>query len=149
KNKRIKAIGNVEFDQVEASVDRLCTYLSDHKIIGVKMYPGYEDYYPNDDRLNPLYEFCQRNGFPVIFHSGILQVDFPGLLEQAHPLKIDAVAHKFPNLNIIIAHLGNPWIIDCAAVLTKNRHVYADFSALTDEYEKITDEAKEHMANAI
>ena len=35
-----------------------------------------------------------------------------------------------PELNIIICHLGNPWIIDCQEILYKNKNVYADISGL-------------------
>jgi hypothetical protein len=37
-----------------------------------------------------------------------------------------------------MAHMGNPWLIDCAAVLAKNPNVYADMSAFFAENRSIT-----------
>ena len=45
-------------------------------------------------------------------------------------MNIDEVAVDNPELNIVMCHLGNPWIIDCQEVLYKNRNVYADISGL-------------------
>jgi predicted TIM-barrel fold metal-dependent hydrolase len=61
-----------------------------------------------------------------MFHTGVLEAGSTGLLEYSHPLQIDRVATRFRNLTIVMAHMGNPWLIDCAAVLAKNENVYAD-----------------------
>ena len=54
------------------------------------------------------------------------------------PIYIDEVAVKRPNLKIIIAHLGNPWIDETMLILNRNKNVYADISGLIlncfDEY---------------
>ena len=51
-------------------------------------------------------------------------------VRYSHPLNIDDVAADLPNLKIIIAHMGNPWLVDCAELLYKNPNVYADISGL-------------------
>jgi hypothetical protein len=73
-----------------------------------------------------------------MFHTGVLEAGSTGLLEYSHPLQVDRVATRFPNLNIVMAHMGNPWLIDCAAVLAKNENVYADMSAFFAENKPIT-----------
>jgi predicted TIM-barrel fold metal-dependent hydrolase len=45
-------------------------------------------------------------------------------------LNIDDVAVDNPESNIIMYHLGNPWMIDCQEILYKNRNVYADIFGL-------------------
>ena len=45
-------------------------------------------------------------------------------------MNIDDVAVDNPESNIIMCHLGNPWMIDCQEILYKNRNVYADISGL-------------------
>jgi predicted TIM-barrel fold metal-dependent hydrolase len=68
---------------------------------------------------------------PVIFHTGdTLATERSAKVKYAHPLAIDDVATDFPRLKIVIAHLGNPWLVDCAEVLYRNRNVYADISGL-------------------
>src|SRR5437764_5409487 len=73
-----------------------------------------------------------------MFHTGVLETGSTGLLEYSHPLQVDRVATRFPNLTIVMAHMGNPWLIDCAAVLAKNENVYADMSAFFAENRSIT-----------
>jgi predicted TIM-barrel fold metal-dependent hydrolase len=65
----------------------------------------------------------------VLFHMGTSFVRF-GPLEFSRPILIDAVARRFPDLKIIVAHLGHPWEGETIAVIRKHPNVYADISAL-------------------
>lgn len=135
---RIKAIGNVDFGNFDdAQIQKIISYLKTGKIIGVKLYCGYEDYDQNDPKILPIYKFCQGNNKPVVFHTGVLETGFPGLLNQVHPLNIDQVANRFPKLKIVMAHFGNPWVRDTAAVVAKNPNVYVDLSGYFMEYQSI------------
>jgi predicted TIM-barrel fold metal-dependent hydrolase len=51
-------------------------------------------------------------------------------LEHTLPRHIDAVAIKFPDVKIIMAHLGHPYEGECVATFRKHQNVYADVSAL-------------------
>ena len=62
-------------------------------------------------------------------------------MEFAKPGRIDAVAKKFPELKIIIAHMSNPWIDECAQAVKDNKNVYADVSGYFAEFKTI--ESKE------
>lgn len=138
---QIKVIGDVKnavFSQEE--IRKLCKYLKEGKIAGIKFYLGYEDYSANDKKFRPIYEFCQKNNFPVVFHTGVLETKHWGHLKQSHPLNVDEVANTFPNLKIVMAHMGNPWLMDCGAVVIKNENVYMDTSGFFTEYVSITDD---------
>ena len=107
-------------------------WLKDNKIVGIKLYTGYQHFYPADERCVPIYNLCIKYNKPVIFHTGDTlagAVKNPKL-KYAHPLNIDEVATDFPELEIVIAHMGNPWLVDCAEVMYKNPNVYADISGL-------------------
>ncbi len=39
-------------------------------IVGMKLYPGFEEFFPNDDTCQPIYDICLRHGLPVLFHAG-------------------------------------------------------------------------------
>jgi predicted TIM-barrel fold metal-dependent hydrolase len=43
---------------------------------------------------------------------------------------VDDVAIRFPDVKIIMAHLGHPYEGDCIATIRKHENVYADCSAL-------------------
>lgn len=133
---RLKAIGNFEYSNLDRN-KRLIEYLNQGKIHGVKFYPGYENFFPQDEKIFPFYEQCEKLGKPVIFHTGLLMEGLSGLLRQVQPLNIDDVANKFPNLKIVMAHFGNPWIIDTVAVLHRNKNVYIDLSGYFEIFKPI------------
>jgi predicted TIM-barrel fold metal-dependent hydrolase len=104
-------------------------WLKDGLIKGMKLYCGYEHYYPYDKRYQRVYDLCIEFGVPVMIHTGDT-FSSTGKLRFSHPLNIDEIAVDNPELKIIICHLGNPWIQDCEEVIYKNKNVYADISGL-------------------
>jgi uncharacterized protein len=136
---RLRVLADVNFATLDVQeIGRIAALLDQDEIVGLKFYVGYEEYYASNEKLFPLYEHCQRQGKPVMFHTGALERANRGLLKYSHPLTVDEVAHAFPDLRIVLAHMGNPWLLDCAAVMAKNEHVYADVSAFFDEFTPIT-----------
>ncbi len=136
---QIKIIGDISLSQIEEeSYSEIFNYLKMGNIQGVKLYPGYSNFYPADIRLNSLYAFCEKNNHPVVIHTGLLEMGCRGILKQTHPLNVDDVAYNFPDLKIVIAHMGNPWLMDCGAVLCKNKNVYADISGYFTEDKTIS-----------
>ena len=51
-------------------------------------------------------------------------------LDCTLPRRLDPVATRFPQVKIILAHLGHPYEGECVAVIRKHPNVYADVSAL-------------------
>jgi predicted TIM-barrel fold metal-dependent hydrolase len=149
-NSRLKAIGCVDFTSLDRSqIDHLLELLEKKLILGVKFYTGYEDYHPANEKLFPIYEYCQSNNFPVVFHTGALEEGEEGFLKYSHPLVFDDVAQRFPKLKIVLAHMGNPWLLDCAAVMGKNENVYADVSGYFEENSPIIPEEIEVFKNVL
>lgn len=130
---KLKAVGSIDvLNYTQDDLAELEGLLKNGDIVGVKLYTGYQHFYPADPKCLPIYELCVKYGRPVIFHSGDT---LPGYIvdpkvKYSHPLQIDEVAADLPSLKIVIAHMGNPWLIDCAELLYKNPNVYADISGL-------------------
>ncbi len=97
---------------------------------GLKLYPGYEPFYPADKKLEPVYHLAEEFGVPVMIHCGDTYSP-TGKVKYAHPLNVDEVAVDFPKVKFLICHLGNPWFRDCMEVVYKNDNVYTDISGLT------------------
>lgn len=110
-------------------IREISEYLENGFIKGLKFYPGYEPFYPNNIRLKLLYEMAIEYDVPVMFHSGDTYAP-TGKIKYSHPLHIDDLAVDYPDLKIVICHVGNPWIKDCMEVVYKNKNVYADISGL-------------------
>lgn len=99
-------------------------------IKALKLYPGYEPFYPSDPKLTPAYLLAEEFDVPVMIHTGDTYAP-TGKVKYAHPLHVDEVAVDFPRVKFLICHLGNPWFRDCMEVVYKNENVYTDISGLT------------------
>ncbi|MGI0087892.1 MAG: amidohydrolase family protein [Nitrosotalea sp.] len=102
-------------------------WIKDGLVKGLKIYSGYEHYYPYDKRYQKVYDLCIELGVPVMIHTGDTFSE-KGKLRFSHPLNIDELAVDNPELKIVMCHLGNPWIEDCQEIVYKNKNVYADMS---------------------
>lgn len=125
--------------------------LKDGRIKGLKLYCGYEHYYPYDARYQKIYDLCVEYGVPAMFHTGDT-FSSRGKLRYSHPLNIDDVAVDNPELKIVMCHLGNPWILDCEEVIYKNKNVYGDISGFvlgdfTHYYEELMKEKIVELLN--
>lgn len=96
---------------------------------GIKLMPMYAGFLPQDEQLDPLWRYAQQHNLPVLLHTGTTFVS-QGPIETTLPRHIDVVARRFPEVRIIMAHLGHPFEGECVAVIRKHPHVYADVSAL-------------------
>jgi hypothetical protein len=124
-----KVIG---FAGVDPAVDNVCETLDramELGLRGVKLGPIYQNIHPTDPRMLEVYAFCQRQGLPVMIHQG---TTFPRTapLKYALPLLLEDVAIAFPDLKMVIAHLGHPWIEDTIVLIRKQPNLYSDISAL-------------------
>ncbi len=95
---------------------------------GVKLGPNYQNFDPLGEEAFRIYDYAEAHRLPVLFHQGTSPVRFADL-DFAHPRHMDRVATAFPDLTIIMAHMGHPWQIDCFTVVRKHPNVWADISA--------------------
>jgi len=107
---------------------------------GVKLHPSLQAFKPDDERFWPLYERCEELGLVVLFHTGTSGIGAgqPGGqgigLDYARPIRLDAVAAAFPNLNIIAAHFGYPWHLELLAMALHKTNIYIDISGWAPKY---------------
>jgi predicted TIM-barrel fold metal-dependent hydrolase len=99
------------------------------RVRALKCYLGYSQFGPDHLGYRPYYELAERQQIPVIFHTGDTYSP-RARLRLAHPLPIDDVAVDHPKVRFVLAHFGNPWLTDAAAVVYKNINVWADLSGL-------------------
>lgn len=99
------------------------------KLRGVKLLPMYAGFKACDPELEPLWEYCEKHGLPVLMHTGTTFVK-QAPLDCTFPRLIEPVALKYPGIKFILAHLGHPWEGECVVTIRKHPNVYADLSAL-------------------
>ncbi len=120
---------------LHAELTVLETLLAANKIIGLKLYPGYQLFFSNDPKVIPIAQLCARYKKPLIIHTGDVEdQDRVSLLRYSHPIFVDDLAIAVPDCTIVIAHLGFPYMLEAANVLSKNQNVFGDISGtLMDE----------------
>lgn len=94
---------------------------------GVKLWP-LTGFYPDDVQFYPFYERVEDLGVTILCHTGLGPTKT--YLKYNRPMYVDTVAVDFPNINIIMAHMGDPWVNEAIAVAAKNPNVYLDISGL-------------------
>lgn len=110
------------------ALDEIDRATQDLGLRGIKLGPNYQNFDPLGEQAFAVFRRAEELGLPVLFHQGTSPDRFADL-DYAHPRHIDRVATAFPNLRMILAHMGHPWQIDCIAVIRKHPNVYADISA--------------------
>jgi predicted TIM-barrel fold metal-dependent hydrolase len=96
---------------------------------GIKLLSMYAGFQPDDPRLDPLWQYATRHRLPVLLHTGTTFVA-QAPLDCTLPRHLDRVAMRFPDVKIIMAHLGHPYEGECVVTIRKHPNVYADVSAL-------------------
>jgi uncharacterized protein len=86
----------------------------------------------DDERYFPAYEKAQALGFPILFHTGIVgRMKRRRICNNMRPIHLDDIGRCFPDLKMIMAHLGNPWYEEGAMSLRYNRNMVCDLSGST------------------
>ena len=97
-------------------------------LAGLKLYPMYQHWAPNDRELGfPIFEKAAELDIPVMVHqAGSTRID--ARLELGRPALLDDIGREFRSLRLIIAHCGIPWVKEAMFLLTKHPNFYADLS---------------------
>jgi predicted TIM-barrel fold metal-dependent hydrolase len=109
-------------------------------MMGFHFHPIMGRYAVNDRELYPLFEVINSLRVPVMIDVGTtgMGAGMPGgmgaKLRHAHPAAIDELAVDFPNLAIIAAHPGWPWVDEMTAVALHKGNVYWELSGWAPKY---------------
>jgi hypothetical protein len=119
-------------DAMVAEIERCANELG---ATGIKIHPAEGHYLPRDERMWPAYKKIQELGLPVISHGGMFM-----LTPDAHytrPSNFEPVLESFPDLKLVVAHLGHGFWDESVALAKKYPNVYFDTSAVICGVEKL------------
>jgi hypothetical protein len=122
------------------ALQKLGSAIQDLGMKGLKFHPPLQDFFPNDPKLRPFYTLAIELGIPVVFHVGSTPFGNLVKLKQADPLLIDEVANEFPDLRILLTHLGTLWHNESFMITEKHPNVYIDTAAYPYEIETLLTE---------
>jgi predicted TIM-barrel fold metal-dependent hydrolase len=110
------------------------------RLFGFHFHPIMGRYAVNDRRLWPLWEAIDALEVPVMIDVGTtgMGAGLPGghgaIIRHAHPSAIDELAANFPNLPIVMAHPGWPWVDETTAVALHKGNVSWELSGWAPKY---------------
>jgi len=125
--------GQAAVAEAEAAVRQL-------HLLGFHFHPIMGRFSVDDPRFFPLFEAIAALRVPVMIDVGTtgMGAGLPGGLgsriRHAHPLTIDELAANFPQLTIIAAHPGWPWVEEMTAVALHKGNVYWEVSGWAPQY---------------
>jgi predicted TIM-barrel fold metal-dependent hydrolase len=117
--------------------DNLERAVNDFGMKGLKLHPPLQNFFINDEKVFPVYEKALELDIPVIFHVGTTPFGSICRLSQANPILVDDVAVAFPELRIMLTHLGTLWHNESFMVVEKNPCVYIDTAAYLYEIKEL------------
>lgn len=145
---RFAAIGSLDaMNALEPGLQELETLASAEKLIGIKLYPGYQNIDLGGTGIARVLDLAHRHELPVTIHGGELHhccsprrratndlrcgnktcwIDELGHL--AHPHAIRAAVEAFPGVTFLIAHLANPFFEDLRELMRECPNVVTDIS---------------------
>ena len=125
-----RMIGFAGIDPTEdEALDQVDHVTRELHLKGLTICPAAQDFHPCDTRAMKIYEKAAALHLPVIFYAGT-HLSPKTKMEYARPFLLDEVARSFPNLKMVVGHLGYPWVDETLVLLGKHRNVYSDLSGL-------------------
>ena len=94
-------------------------------LVGCKLCPIYQDIDPLAPAFLAVCDALERLDLPMLIHQGTT-FSRAGSLLVARPALLDEIALRYPDLKIVIAHIGHPWFDEAIAVVRRQPNVYAD-----------------------
>ena len=90
------------------------------------MQPEFQKFYVDDERAFPLYEEIQKQKLPILLHCGV-EISSQGEI-RATPERVLKVMGKFPELKIIVAHIGRFLMWEEVLEKLSGKNIYFDTS---------------------
>ncbi len=134
---RLIGFASVDPNAGEAALVELERAVCGLGLKGLKLHPPLQHFFPNDQKVFPIYELAAKLNIPVVFHVGTTPFGPLCRLSHADPILIDDVASEFPNLRIMLTHLGTLWHCEAFMVVEKNPNVFIDTAAYVSEIPQI------------
>jgi predicted TIM-barrel fold metal-dependent hydrolase len=118
---RVIAFGAMhpELDDPRGEIERMASL----GLRGFKLHPEYQAFAPDEPRMSAIYDAATEHGMTILFHAGHDEV-----LEtlRGTPETFAAVLDRYPDLRVVLAHLGGYRVWNRVAEVLVGRDVYLD-----------------------
>jgi len=152
-----KFIGFGSVDPLRANAVAELERFPDLGLTGLKVHPTMQAFDPSCDEVQPFFEAAARLQLRIITHAGMSAIGAgrPGgqglRIDLARPALFDRVAAQFPEMPVMLAHIGAPWEAETIAMALHKSNVYVDISGWKAKYlpASFLREAKGRLRNQV
>jgi predicted TIM-barrel fold metal-dependent hydrolase len=130
---RFRGLASVDPHKGHQAVEELEYAVRELGMIGLTLWPCFNEMYCTDRRYYPLYEKCLELGVFVVIHTSVNFSKTAGL-DLGRPVHLDQVAMDFPDLTIVASHAGWPWVLELIAVAWRHPNVFMETSAMRPKH---------------
>jgi len=124
------AVGGFNLLRPMKTVRSLESFVADHPVAYAAVGPSFwgDGMYPPTDAVYfPLYTKCCELDLPLCMNTGIPGPPIPG--EVQHPMHLDRVCMRFPELKLCMIHGADPWWDVAIRLMVKYRNLHMMTSA--------------------
>jgi predicted TIM-barrel fold metal-dependent hydrolase len=132
--KRFVGLAGYNPFRVTESLREIESAVREHGFRGVYVHIYGFDMPLHDPRMYPLYAKCVELDVPVSMQVGHVLEGMPS--EHGRPIYLDRIACDFPELKMVGAHTGWPWVEELLSVCYKWDNVYFGVDAWMPKYLK-------------
>lgn len=111
----------------EQAIRLMRKYHSQFEPRGIKVYPP-NGFYPNEERLRPFWDEVRDMDLIVVSHAGASWGPLDE--EKGRPIHFKGVLERYPDMKLIIAHLGGKYRAETYEMAREYENLYTDCSAL-------------------
>ncbi|MBM4263633.1 MAG: amidohydrolase [Deltaproteobacteria bacterium] len=120
--------------RIKESLAEIERAVKEYKFKGVYVHIYGFDIPIHDAKMYPLYAKCDELKVPVSLQVGHVLEAMPS--EHARPIYLDRISSDFPDLKLVGAHTGWPWVEELISVCYKWDNVYFGVDAWMPKYMK-------------
>jgi predicted TIM-barrel fold metal-dependent hydrolase len=113
----------------QENFDYLVKAVDEYGFKGVLFTPPYGQFMSNDKTMYPFYEFAQKRGIVVQYHHSAQMG--PAILaptKYAQMTNLNDVLIDFPDMKVVVEHLGYPWAENLFVLMANDKNLYTDLA---------------------
>ena len=124
--KRIIGFGIVNPRDRSRALDEIKRCVEDYGFKGLKLHPASNNYMIDSTLVGPVIELARSYSLPVLIHSS-------GSDGFSHPRMIGSLAGRYPEVNMIIGHMGTSAWLESVEMAKNHENIYLDTTAVPNE----------------
>lgn len=134
---RLIPFASVDPSMGRLAVDRLVHAVEELGCRGLKLVPPVQHFDFSDPRHEPLWEAALELGILVWTHTAHQKSHPDSDARLGHPMLVEPVTLKYPDLRIVLGHCGFPWPWEAWSLVARRPNVYLDVSAYPSLYDHL------------